>query len=68
LDATCCYLAGSVGFGQSFIWSSFTSRNLIVLVLVTVHLVLGVLGGWLAWRLGQVLKTRLDGTLSASVG
>lgn len=40
----------------------------IVLVLVTVHLVFGVLGGWLAWRLGQVLKTRLGGTLSASVG
>ena len=40
----------------------------IVLVLVTVHLVFGAVGGWLAWRLGQVLKTRLTGTLSASVG
>jgi len=40
----------------------------IVLVLVAVHLVVGAVGGWLAWRLGQVLKTRLNGTLSASVG
>lgn len=40
----------------------------IVLVLVVVHFVFGAVGGWLAWRLGQVLKTRLGGTLSASVG
>ena len=40
----------------------------IVLVLVAVHLVVGMVGGWLAWRLGQVLKTRLSGTLAASVG
>ena len=40
----------------------------IVLVLVIVHLFFGMAGGWLAWRLGQVLKTRLNGTLSESVG
>ena len=40
----------------------------IVLVLIIVHLFSGAAGGWLAWRLGQVLKTRLNGTLSASVG
>lgn len=40
----------------------------IVLVLVAVHLFFGASGGWLAWRLGYVLKTRLSGTLSESVG
>lgn len=40
----------------------------IVLVLAAVHLVLGGVGGWLAWRLAQVLKTRLSGSLSSSVG
>jgi hypothetical protein len=40
----------------------------IVLVLAAVHLVFGAAGGWLAWRLAQVLKTRLSGSLSGSVG
>ena len=33
----------------------------IVILLVTVHLLFGGIGGWLAWKLGQVLKTRLGG-------
>lgn len=35
----------------------------IVLALVVVHLVLGGIGGWLAWRLGHILKRRLAGEL-----
>jgi len=38
----------------------------IVLTLLTVHLIFGALGGWLGWRLGLVLKTRL--AVPASVG
>lgn len=33
----------------------------IVLILVSIHLVLGGIGGWLAWRLGHILKARLGG-------
>ncbi|WKZ37364.1 MAG: hypothetical protein QY332_05405 [Anaerolineales bacterium] len=33
----------------------------IVLTLVSIHLVFGGIGGWLAWRLGHILKTRLGG-------
>ena len=40
----------------------------IVLVLVTVHLLFGGLGGWLAWKLGLALKTRLGGDTSQTVG
>jgi hypothetical protein len=40
----------------------------IVVVLVTVHLLSGGLGGWLAWKLGLVLKTRLGGDISKMAG
>jgi len=40
----------------------------IVLALVALHLVVGGLGGWLAWKLGLILKIRLDGELPESVG
>lgn len=33
----------------------------IVIVLVSVHVLFGGIGGWLAWKLGQVLKIRLGG-------
>lgn len=35
----------------------------IVLALVILHLAVGGLGGWLGWKLGQVLKIRLGATL-----
>jgi ABC-type thiamin/hydroxymethylpyrimidine transport system permease subunit len=40
----------------------------IVVVLVTVHLLFGGLGGWLAWKLGLVLKTRLGGDIPQMAG
>jgi len=40
----------------------------IVVVLVTVHLLFGGLGGWLAWKLGPVLKTRLGGDIPQMAG
>ena len=40
----------------------------IVLTLVVVHLVFGGIGGWLAWKLGLVLKTRLGGEISQTAG
>ena len=40
----------------------------IVLALVILHLVIGGIGGWLAWKLGLVLKIRLGGNLPESVG
>ena len=40
----------------------------IVLALVVLHLVIGGVGGWLAWKLGLVLKIRLGGNLPESVG
>jgi hypothetical protein len=40
----------------------------IVVVLVAVHLLFGGLGGWLAWKLGLVLKTRLGGEISQTAG
>jgi len=40
----------------------------VVLAVVVLHLALGGLGGWLAWKLGHVLKIRLDGNLSKTVG
>lgn len=36
----------------------------IVFFLVTIHLLAGGIGGWLAWRLGCMLKIRLGGSLS----
>ncbi len=40
----------------------------IVLTLVVVHLIFGGIGGWLAWKLGLVLKTRLGGEISQTAG
>lgn len=40
----------------------------IVLAVVLLHLVLGALGGWLAWKLGNLLKVRLGGNLPSPVG
>lgn len=40
----------------------------IVLALVVLHLVVGGIGGWLAWKLGAVLKIRLGGNVPESVG
>jgi hypothetical protein len=40
----------------------------IVLALVALHLVAGGVGGWLAWKLGLVLKIRLGGNAPESVG
>jgi len=48
--------AGARLFGipyQAVLW--------IVLILVSIHLIFGSLGGWLAWRLGHILQTRLGG-------
>ncbi len=39
----------------------------IVIVMAAVHFVIGGVGGWLAWKLGTILKIRLGGTLSAAV-
>jgi hypothetical protein len=39
----------------------------IVVVMIAVHVVIGGVGGWLAWKLGTILKIRLGGTLSAAV-
>lgn len=39
----------------------------IILVLVILHVLFGATGGWLAWNLGQVLKTRLNSTYAESV-
>jgi ABC-type thiamin/hydroxymethylpyrimidine transport system permease subunit len=41
----------------------YTAAFWIVAILAIVHLVTGGIGGWLAWRLGLVLKKRLDGVL-----
>ena len=40
----------------------------IVLVVIVMHLVVGAIGGWVAWKLGAVLKIRLGGNVPASVG
>lgn len=40
----------------------------IVFVLVSVHVLFGGIGGWLAWKLGQVLKTRLGREASQPIG
>lgn len=40
----------------------------IVLALVALTLIVGGIGGWLAWKLGHVLKTRLGGNLASAVG
>jgi hypothetical protein len=40
----------------------------IALALVILHLIVGGIGGWLAWKLGLVLKIRLGGNLPESVG
>jgi len=40
----------------------------IVLTLVVVHLIFGGIGGWLAWKLGLVLKTRLGGEITQTSG
>lgn len=40
----------------------------IVIVLVSVHLLIGSIGGWLAWKLGHILKTRLVGDFPQPVG
>ena len=40
----------------------------IVFAMVVLHFVIGGLGGWLAWKLGHVLKIRLGGTLPEPVG
>lgn len=40
----------------------------IVIVLVTVHLLFGGIGGWLAWKLGQALKTRLGVDVLQPIG
>ncbi len=40
----------------------------IVVVLVSVHLLFGGLGGWFAWKLGLVLKTRLGGETFQTAG
>jgi hypothetical protein len=40
----------------------------IVLAVVILHLVVGVIGGWVAWKLGNVLKIRLGGNAPESVG
>ena len=39
----------------------------IVFAMVVLHFVIGGLGGWLAWKLGHVLKIRLGGTLPEPV-
>jgi hypothetical protein len=40
----------------------------IVLTLVVVHLIFGSIGGWLAWKLGLVLKARLGGEITQTPG
>jgi ABC-type thiamin/hydroxymethylpyrimidine transport system permease subunit len=40
----------------------------IVLALVALSFIVGGIGGWLAWKLGHVLKIRLGGNLADSVG
>ena len=40
----------------------------IVLAIVALHFVIGGIGGWLAWKLGHVLKIRLGGALPEPVG
>lgn len=40
----------------------------IVIVLVSVHVLAGGIGGWLAWKLSRVLKTRLGGEVSQPIG
>ena len=40
----------------------------IVLTLIVVHLFFGGIGGWLAWKLGNTLKTRLGRELPQPVG
>ncbi len=45
---------------QSALW--------IVIVLCVVHIVIGGVGGWMAWQLGKVLKIRLGGNLPETVG
>ena len=40
----------------------------IVAVMVTLHLLLGGVGGWLAWKLGLVLKIRLGAPIAEPVG
>ena len=40
----------------------------IVAVMVSLHLLLGGVGGWLAWKLGLVLKIRLGASLAEPVG
>ena len=39
----------------------------IVVALVAVHVVIGALGGWLAWQLGHVLKIRLGANLPETI-
>lgn len=39
----------------------------IVVVMIAVHVVIGGVGGWLAWKLGTTLEIRLGGALSAAV-
>jgi hypothetical protein len=54
--------SGSRLFGmpsQSALW--------IIVTMFALHFVIGGVGGWLAWKLGLVLKIRLGGTLSAPV-
>ncbi len=40
----------------------------IVLAVVALHLMIGGLGGWMAWKLGNILQIRLGWTLSEPVG
>lgn len=37
----------------------------IIITMVALHFMAGGIGGWLAWKLGLVLKTRLGGIISA---
>ncbi|MCJ7435520.1 MAG: hypothetical protein MUO77_18715 [Anaerolineales bacterium] len=39
----------------------------IVIAMITLHFIIGGIGGWLAWKLGLVLKIRLGATLSVLV-
>jgi ABC-type thiamin/hydroxymethylpyrimidine transport system permease subunit len=39
----------------------------IVVTLIIVHLAFGGIGGWLAWKLGHILKRRLNGELPEPV-
>ncbi len=40
----------------------------ILLAVIVLHLVIGAVGGWLAWKLGNLLKVRLGGNLPGAVG